>query len=598
MSYTVTAYKNTGFDDINIPDSPALLNQAEKITFDSLQILQNIDITTVRIRATFEEVENIDYVSIGEKYYTVNNILMLNANTCEIFLSLDYITSNGGIDLLEVEGGWLSRAHVANDALFENVLPEPFTPSKPLELKGGIPLLENSGDNLTFIQATVNIPGLQDVDGLQSLKFGEQGNEVFCPKLPPVETSSKVSMKKYNSEGLLTKYTTDLPNSGLYNSGDTREETQEKFNNIKLGLANGRSVGVESSVTAQYNVPVEFINFNESVISQTNQVVELVAYEIEVNFDSNKELKFEYNSSVKNKKVFSGSENLYILVSNCSGNKVEMNPEDIFYTGLQSPYLYITSDLRSTGLPYSVFKYYKRKLNKDFIMACKGLNWQNEPLVYYDKSGSSLDTYNFLSTQHQQTTNWHSNMTQGFLNMVGGAASRSIGTGSTSQAISPDTISNATIGYSNALNFGINQARSEYNYNSNRQRNIFNFSAEQNLVVPDVNFARDGGLRDFVGNNFILYRYTLSDEDIIRYDKFLTMYGYSLSTEFDKSYLTNRRYFNFIQASSVHLNYSNVPMRYREGAEEQLRGGVRIWHVLPDEKYYNDNPIVGGGVYV
>lgn len=588
--YNVRCYFNTGFDEINIPSSRAVLETAQYKDFQAVDLLQDRDLNIIYLQASWNDIKNVDYCLVGETYYIVTGVAMANLTTASLGLVCDYWTTLGGVTGLEVEGGWLSRAHVADDELFKYTLPEPFTPNAPLELKGGVELLDLSKKNLTFIQSTVNIPGIQTVN-IDAIKFGTGDDSGVCPKLPPVLTESIVSMKKYNSEGHLESIPTRLPNSGLYNSGDDRLDTQEKFDNIIQGLGNGRSIGVESAITAQYNIPIELINFEETIISQTNQVSNLVAYEIEASFNSNKELNFIYNDLIKNMKVFSGEINKFVLVSNCSGNKVEMLPENIYYSDLHSPVIYISSDLRSTGQPYAIFKYYHRKLNKDMLLAVKGLNWQNEPLVYTEKSGSTLDRYNFLSQQYQTSQNFYQSAMTGLANLFFTEGKAGYSNFQITRYGVGEGVNNGISYGQNALNQTSNLLQSSENYRVNRERNIFNFTAAQNLVVPDIDFARDEGIRDFVGNNFMLYRYSLSDEDLQRYDKFLTMYGYSISTEFSNEYLTNRQYFNFILADSVHLNATNAPLRFREGAEEQLRQGVRLWHVLPDEKYYLNNPI-------
>lgn len=603
--YNIRCYFNTGFDEINIPSSRAVLETATYKDFQAVDLLQDRDLSEIYIQANWDDVKNVDYCLVGETYYIVTGVAMANLTTSVLGLICDYWTTLGGVTGIEVEGGWLSRAHVSDDALFKYVLPEPFTPNAPLELKGGIELLELSKKNFTLIQSTVNIPGVQTVN-IDAIKFGVGEESGVCPKLPPVLTESVVSMKKYNNQGVLESISTRLPNSGLYNSGDDSLETQEKFDNIRQGLGNGRSIGVESAITAQYNIPIELINLNESVIAETNQVANLVAYEIEASFNSNKALNFIYNDSIKNLKAFSGAINRYILVSNCSGNKVEMLPENCYYSGLASPIIYISSDLRSTGQPYAVFKYYHNKINKDFILAVKGLNWQNEPLVYTDKSGSSIDTYNFFSQQYQAAQNYYSGQMTSAVRGILNTASSVYGSSNVTsdvynkqgQLIKNNTSTRQRETVGGALGSGMaafdattSILQNAANYNVNRERNIFNFTAGQNLIVPDVQFARDEGVRDFIGNNFIIYRYSLSEADLQRYDKFLTMYGYTVSTDFSSDYLTNRKYFNFILADSVHINSPIAPIRFREGAEEQLRSGVRLWHVLPDDKYYTDNPI-------
>lgn len=588
--YNVRCYFDTGFDEINIPSSRSVLETATYKDFQAIDLLQDRDLSTIYIQTTWNDIKNVDYCLVGETYYIVTGVAMANLTTAALGLVCDFWTTLGGVTGLEVEGGWLSRAHVSDDDLFKYTLPEPFTPNAPLSLQGGNEILKTSGKNLTFIQSTINIPGIQEVN-IDAIKFGTGDESGVCPRLPPVLTESEVSMRRYNSSGTIEEMTTRLPNSGLYNSGDDRLETQEKFDNIRKGLGNGRSIGVESAITAQYNIPQEFINFDDSVFSSTNQVQRLSSFIFEANIGSEPILLYEYNTNIKNKKVFAGEANKYVLCSICSGNKIEMLPENTYFTGETSPRITITADLRSTGQPYAFFKYYHQKINRDMLLSCKGLNWQNEPLVYTDKSGSTIDRYNFLSQQYQTSQNYYQGALQGVVNLAGSIGQ---GTFASSQVASYGEAYGTSQGVAvglNAMNQTTNLLKNYANYNVNRERNIFNFTASQNLVVPDINFPRDEGIRDYIGNDFVIYRYTYSQDDLLRYDKFLTMYGYTLSTEFNKAYLTNRQYFNFILADSVHLNASNAPIRFREGAEEQLRQGVRLWHVLPDEKYYNNNPI-------
>ena len=68
------------------------------------------------------------------------------------------------------------------------------------------------------------------------------------------------------------------------------------------------------------------------------------------------------------------------------------------------------------------------------------------------------------------------------------------------------------------------------------------------------------------------------------------MYGYAQSKPLEKSDFTNRRYFNYVQADGVNVG-GNIGLRIREMIAQQLSGGVRIWHTLPNPSYYNNNPI-------
>ena len=69
------------------------------------------------------------------------------------------------------------------------------------------------------------------------------------------------------------------------------------------------------------------------------------------------------------------------------------------------------------------------------------------------------------------------------------------------------------------------------------------------------------------------------------------MFGYATEKPIEVTDFTNRRYFNFVQATGVNIK-SSQGLRFRQGACAQLESGVRVWHVLPDNAYFaRANPI-------
>ena len=98
MFYTVRCYKNTGFNAVDIPASPSVLDTADYVDFDNVDVVQNRGLNTIRINATYDEVKDIDYCKIGDTYYVLTAYpSMLNDNVCELNLAEDFITTCGGI---------------------------------------------------------------------------------------------------------------------------------------------------------------------------------------------------------------------------------------------------------------------------------------------------------------------------------------------------------------------------------------------------------------------------------------------------------------------------------------------------------------------
>ena len=107
-------------------------------------------------------------------------------------------------------------------------------------------------------------------------------------------------------------------------------------------------------------------------------------------------------------------------------------------------------------------------------------------------------------------------------------------------------------------------------------------------MVFNLELLETTALRDILKNGFITFRYTPGNIDILRQDKLLNMYGYKHTTIFEKGLLTNRSKFNYIKAYNLSIS-SEIPQWLKEGCLSQIEGGVRIWHVKPNERYYNKN---------
>lgn len=142
------------------------------------------------------------------------------------------------------------------------------------------------------------------------------------------------------------------------------------------------------------------------------------------------------------------------------------------------------------------------------------------------------------------------------------------------------------------------------NYNSiidNTQYNIQGYGLKRkseladlyinNVVqVPTVQIPYNTDiLRDFYDNGVLLYRYLYNSADVTRIDKLLTMYGYKHAKALERSDFTNRTYFNFVSCQTVSIGGN--PAWINEGAAEQLKAGVRVWHTAPNTSYYTNNPV-------
>lgn len=104
--YAARLWKNTGYNGINIPDSPATLENLPYEDKPALDILTDEGLSSVRLHGTKSDFDNVDYVKIGGVYYKVfEPAKPLNGDTFELYLTCDGVTTAGGIFNIDFSDG-------------------------------------------------------------------------------------------------------------------------------------------------------------------------------------------------------------------------------------------------------------------------------------------------------------------------------------------------------------------------------------------------------------------------------------------------------------------------------------------------------------
>ena len=173
MSYTCRLFLNTGFNSVNIPYSPSLVENALHIDPPALQILQDGGaLTHIDVKVTgFSQVENVDYAKVGKYYYFVDGgeIVMLNADTARIPLYMDFLTSLGGVAAIvsgsiKILDGITSRVHVSDDAYGKWCEVDPYmAPAKPLKIQKE--LLSGSDNYACVVKSTLDLSAMGTATG-------------------------------------------------------------------------------------------------------------------------------------------------------------------------------------------------------------------------------------------------------------------------------------------------------------------------------------------------------------------------------------------------------------------------------------------------
>jgi len=631
--YTVKLYNNTGYNVENIPDSAALLGtpSIEKTAVDTVQ---NYVMTSVRISAIFDDVKNADYCQIGDFYYFIAGVTMTSRDVAVLSLIPDYITSFG-ISNLNFLDGITVRHHVDDDSFGLYTEDDPLLYcNEPLELEVDDPLFDDgTGLKKSFVLSTVDLQTAGDGQTYNAVTYADsQGNDVTVPHLPPLASTQQTS---FEIEAAQTNPSFILPGIALfplYNMLPTTPNDQ-----VLKGVQFCRDLAAETAIVDCYQIPTQYINRETLGTDGSMHAIEgTVALATAGIFYANP------SQMPRNARVLYGAYNKFGLMT-MSGNKIEAKPEEIYYAGAvttTAPRVIVVADPRPDGKPYFRFEYVNKEtpviqsggvdyveLNKFWRSVIPGEAWYHVPLVYtspsgiiqqqkyYDNSRQLADT-NF--GQQDMANAW--NLYSAGTDVILGAAGQGLGVPTRSSSMAPydpnsggnryirTTWTDPSIGGNFASQMTGAQGQigtmggyfgslatknvNANNYGFNRWRDAYNLGLMKSVVVPDVMFPyTNGTIRDFVGNGVIVYKYRPSDKDMELQDKLLTMYGYAVTDKLVQSHFFNRQYFNYVQANSVSIG-NHIPQWWKAGIIAQLAGGVRVWHVTPDETHYDNNPIV------
>lgn len=597
----VRLYQNTGFDIINAPAVPSLLDSFSYVDIPAINALQITRLNSVCIKATEDQVTNADYCRISDgthnAYYAVTDYHMEKPDTCTLFIVMDNMLTAGGVtganwDVLD---GITERHHIASadDTLFAYTEDDPLlVPSKPLGIHYESVYTgkaSTTADSIIVIEATVPLNEIGDTATTPEAIAYETSNGEQCivPKLPSLTANSAATMPEYPTDA--NPQATINPSTGYFYGTDT---------NVQAGLARVRDLGIENgSIISQVIIPKEYATSDPYTSSQhTGQILNLNGKAL-VNGNLSADFNYAYGSGIHNKRVYAGICNKYGLLAIGSGNSVEFNPEDLYYNSNVKPSVACISDPRPNGKPYFRYSLYKGNEESFFMNCIAGLNWQNVPLLYTDKSGSEIDTIRFQTEQSIKDENAVVNGVQTFLGNPTGKTPRSFipgvlsGIHQNGLALSMDfaqTIFGQEGAYTAADLAGISPvydiARMRANA-SNQELQEFNIS--QNIVAPQLMFPRSEGLRDFLGNGCYAYRYYLEASDLAKFDKILTMFGYRITEPLTKDMFNVRSKFNYIKAKGVSIGGS-LPKWLREGMAQELSIGKRFWKVAPDKTIYTN----------
>ena len=648
MNYTVRVFIKSGFNSVNIPDTPALLNTIEHIDLPAIDIAQQRFLSSVRCDAVWETVKDADYALVGDFYYFIDGIEMINNTTAELKLTPDFLTSAGGLENVSLLDGMTDRISVGDDAWGKYDESDPLTaPQAPLQLdtEWVIPSIDpvasdvidtGMGDNKTklddpiFVESSVDLPKqYAQRDGI-SYTDSETGKTVTCPATNQIGTENNASEGTYDQR---TYFEIDETTGKRVTNGDavfcvndTRRKTHVDSDQlyasagtaVRGGMQAVQSIGVaQGSIINQWRIPYTFISGITSDVfivgdgrdgskNTTGQFISLIKGR---NGTLNPTIKPVY-ATVKNLRALYGDYQKYGLMTT-AGNSAEFKPEEIT-TETEAPEISYRADPRPKGKPY--FRFTTINGNNEFWRnALAGSEWENVPLIYQGSSGSALTRLNFNNQRAiaklekgQYDTNYYfaqaetaSQMASSAGEMIAGAAMM-MPAGSAMASQMPGFSKGAKMSangagglvsgmMSLAQNYVAKEQYAEI-YKREKANELSKLYQETTVYAPTVNFPYNADiLRDVEGNGVLLYKFKYQEADLERIDKLLTMYGYKVIEAISGKYVYRRTHFDYVAFRSVSV--TDFPRWWNNGIVAQLENGVRIWHEKPNTQAYLNNPI-------
>ena len=614
-NYTVRIFKKSGYNVINVPDTPARL-AADSIPEDlpSVNILQNRRLSSILVACTNESAQDADYIKIGNMYYAITDFKMQSVSTCLFSIVEKPLLSVGGVTAVsggaeanfEILDGVTSRCTVKDDSWGAYTSEDPLTaPQEPLVLQtewlspsGGTTAPTISGDPI-LIESTIDLSSQAFNKIGDTYTDDETGERVAVPKTIPIKTNEADHTTSFNIDGAKKSNGTEI--FCRNDSGKASDGASEAGVVVDQGVSVVRQLGIESgSIISQYRLPKEFCGGITVTYpfatgadgADTGQRITIISG---VSESMSSGISPDY-APVKNKRVLYGDYNKYGLIT-CSGNSAEFNPEDL--GGETAPSISDKSAPRPKGKPY--YRFTTINGDSDFWRNClPGSTWENVPLIYQGASGSALTRLNFNNERAMKSLEadqYKQNFQFELANQVAQGVTNTASAGLQGAAAGgvPGAIVGA-VGAGITSGIGIAQTMVSYDqyfekYNQEKANELSGLYQSTNVYAPTVNFPYDADiLRDVKGNGVLVYKYHMSANDTKRVDKLLTMYGYKNAEPLTLENFQRRKHFDYVACSTVSVT-GNYPRWLLDDIADELKNGIRIWHTKPDSSAYNNNPV-------
>lgn len=574
-------YYNTGLRVGHIPDYASKLDtwQINSREFDDHVGLQDFFLTSFRLKATWDEVKNADYMKYGDAYYWITPI-MINENCAEIHCVLDAITSMGGPLALDyTETGTLTRAHPLSRVDMTNTLEEPIKPSGILKVTIHPISFTGSGtDDITLIASTVKLDdpnvSLSPTATRDALVFsGTSGSDTYTVCIPKAPEAADSTILGTLGESVNTV------GYGLYDASNAT---------VKTNLEYLRSLGLSDAVLFSYTIPKTAAAIGKGT---NGHIISLMSGTSGETYSPwNSAAAITVGSSVgtytvRMYKTFFTDRTITIR-GRLSGDIKQFKAYELISlsdTNPQSTISFVYAvDPQYQGTTYCAPAYWYGNTDSlsRLAQAAKGLPWKETPISIGGATGSQW-AWNQRATQLTETGTLGINSMDDLAALGVQGVSRNLeGLGGSALQLydiirgkEPRNISVAD----DPIKYRQSKANAAY--------------AQALVQAPQLTTSPAFGLQVYLDNTFDIIELSPNENDIQRIDSYYQHYGYAQpNIVFDKSYMSSMPSWNYIEGHGITIaptSAANFGISIKEAAEAQLNGGCTIWHVKPSQNAIN-----------
>ena len=655
--YNVAAWKRTGFDPYNRPFSRDVLNTEEfkgtatYVTVDGIALGRTTmeGLVTLKVPGSVKDVkgtqqnepnstgehgpggpfyswEEVDYVRItrtgypgdpdyvdisgnrddpwnapheGGKlfigYYFVTGMEPLARNVTRLYLAMDYWTTCGASDELEIESGFKVAGHITEkeDAESYNLYPSPIGLTEPLEVKqiGYVDGQWNVDGNMNIIISAADLSQYSNEQEIPALVAQiSTGQSVAIPKVLAVDRKTKMELKTPTETGEQSD-NLEITGYGFFDGDNSI---------VQNGLSVLYSAG-QLELQDSYTVPRGYLSASvtaNGIMNDFHNVSKEVTCPVTPDI-----------TGYPRKADYLFGE--YVLFSASTGN---MDIES--FHDIKDNKILLWAVITPGGSPLARFKGIKNHAYP-YDKTVAGMPWMKKAITMQGASGSMWNQINNAFAQQTQNRAEAMNQSRNQIqtermavrgvqtaaDTVTAAAKIANNVGSIGMATTKgrnnliEAVQSGVGAAANAANFAIDvqaemKAR-QFNEQAldQAQAQINAGFAQQEMQSPYTSFIPDLNVASFRPNTFGVYIVNTSAKDRERLKNYFRRFGYDgLYKPLTWAEIGVKQNVNFIRAEGVVLRHEYYPMRVVRGAAEVLERGVFLWNKRPNQSLFNNNP--------